>query len=40
MPKINKKQPPKSINADLTSLYFTALFIGAKISGKTYGKIN
>jgi hypothetical protein len=37
MPKINKKQPPKSINPDLTSLYFTALFIGAKNSGKTYG---
>jgi hypothetical protein len=39
MPKINKKQPPKSINPDLTSLYFTALFIGAKTSGKTYGLV-
>ena len=39
MPKINKRQPPKSTNPDLTSLYFTALFIGAKNSGKTYGLV-
>ena len=39
MPKINKKQPPKSTNPDLTSLYFTSLFIGAKNSGKTYGLV-
>jgi predicted house-cleaning noncanonical NTP pyrophosphatase (MazG superfamily) len=39
MPKINKRQPPKSINPDLTSLYFTSLFIGAKNSGKTYGLV-
>lgn len=39
VPKVNKKEPPKSINPDLTALYFTALFIGAKNSGKTYGII-
>ncbi len=27
------------MNPDLTSLYFTALFIGAKNSGKTYGLV-
>jgi hypothetical protein len=39
MPKINNKQPPKSTNPDLTSLHFTALFIGAKNLGKTYGLV-
>jgi hypothetical protein len=39
MPKRNKKQPPESINPDLTSLYFTALFLCAKHSGKTYGLV-
>ena len=28
--KVNKKSPPMSINKDLTPLYFTAMFIGAK----------
>ena len=28
--KVNKKSPPRSVNNDLTSLYFTAMFIGAK----------
>jgi len=37
--KVNKKQPPKSINPDLTSCYFTSMFIGAKNSGKTYGLV-
>ncbi len=31
--KINKKSPPRSVNQDLTPLYFTAKFIGAKNSG-------
>lgn len=39
IPKVNKKQPPKSINPDLTPFYFTAMFIGAKNSGKTYGLV-
>ena len=37
LPPINKKEPPRSINQDLTSCYFSAMFIGAKNSGKTYG---
>jgi hypothetical protein len=37
--KVNKKDPPRSINPDLTPLYFTAMFIGAKCSGKTYGLV-
>ncbi len=37
--KVNKKDPPRSINPDLTPLYFTAMFIGAKNSGKTYGLV-
>lgn len=39
LPKINKKQPPRSVNFDLTPLYFSALFVGAKNSGKTYGLV-
>ena len=37
--KVNKKSPPRSVNNDLTSLYFTAMFIGAKNSGKSYGLV-
>ena len=37
--KVNKKSPPQSTNPDLTPLYFTAMFIGAKCSGKTYGLV-
>ena len=37
--KVNKKSPPMSINKDLTPLYFTAMFIGAKNSGKSYGLV-
>jgi hypothetical protein len=37
--KVNKKSPPRSVNSDLTSLYFTAMFIGAKNSGKSYGLV-
>jgi hypothetical protein len=37
--KVNKKSPPRSINPDLTPLYFTAMFIGAKNSGKSYGLV-
>jgi len=36
-PKMNKKPTPKSINGELTSCYFSALFLGAKNSGKTTG---
>ncbi len=39
MPTVNKKQPSKSTNPELTFLYYTALFIGAKNSGKTYGLV-
>jgi hypothetical protein len=39
LPKINKKQPPRSSNLDLVPLYFSALFIGAKNSGKSYGLV-
>ena len=35
--KTNKKPTPKSINPDLTSCYFSAMFLGAKNSGKTTG---
>ncbi len=37
--KVNKKSPPRSISPDLTPLYFTAMFIGAKSSGKSYGLV-
>ncbi len=37
--KVNKKTPPMSINKDLTPFYFTAMFIGAKNSGKSYGLV-
>jgi hypothetical protein len=37
--KVNKKSPPMSINKDLTPFYFTAMFIGAKNSGKSYGLV-
>jgi len=37
LPKINKKSPPRSVNPDLTSCYFSACFVGAKNSGKSYG---
>ena len=37
--KVYKKSPPRSINPDLTPLYFTAMFIGAKNSGKSYGLV-
>ena len=37
LPTINKKSPPRSINPDLTSCYFSACFVGAKNSGKSYG---
>ena len=35
--KTNKKPTPKSINPNLTSCYFSAMFLGAKNSGKTTG---
>jgi hypothetical protein len=35
--KTNKKPTPKSTNNNLTSCYFSAMFLGAKNSGKTTG---
>ncbi len=37
--KINKKQPPMSIDKDLPPCFFTSIFIGSKGSGKTYSLI-
>ena len=37
--KVKKPNPPRSINGNLVPLYFTALFVGAKNSGKTYGLV-
>ena len=37
LPHINKKSPPRSVNPDLTPCYFSACFVGAKNSGKSYG---
>ncbi len=34
--KGKNKSPPRCVNNDWTSLYFTAMFIGAKNSGKSY----
>ena len=39
IPKVNKKEPPSSINKDLTPFFFTSMFIGSKNSGKTYGLV-
>ncbi len=39
VPKVNKKEPPRSINKDLTPFFFTSMFIGAENSGKTYGLV-
>ena len=39
IPKVNKKEPPRSINNDLTPFFFTSMFIGSKNSGKTYGLV-
>ena len=36
---VKKPKPPRSINQHLVPLYFTALFVGAKNSGKTYGLV-
>jgi hypothetical protein len=37
LPKMNKKPTPKSTNPNLISCYFSAMFLGAKNSGKTTG---
>ena len=37
--KVNKKSPPQSSNKDLPALYHTALFIGAKGTGKSYSLV-
>jgi len=39
IPKVNKKEPPRSVNNDLTPFYFTSMFIGSKNSGKSYGLV-
>ncbi len=39
IPKVNKKEPPRSINNDLTPFFFTSMFIGSKNSGKSYGLV-
>jgi len=39
VPKVNKKEPPRNVNNDLTPFFFTSMFIGAKNSGKTYGLV-
>ncbi len=38
-PKINKRPTPKSTNINSTSCYFSAMFLGAKNSGKTTGLV-
>ena len=40
LPKMNKKPTPKSINSNLTSWYFSVLFIGAKIVVKLLDYVN
>jgi hypothetical protein len=37
--KVNKKPTPKSDNPNLTRMFFSSLFVGAKNSGKTYGLV-
>jgi hypothetical protein len=37
--KVKKPKPPRSTNTFLVPLYFTACFVGAKNSGKTYGLV-
>ena len=37
--KVNKKPTPKSDNPNLTHMFFSSLFVGAKNSGKTYGLV-
>ena len=39
IPKVNKKEPPRSINNDLTPPFFTSMFIRSKNSEKTYGLV-
>ena len=39
IPKVNKKEPPRSVNNDLTPFFFTSMFIGSKNSGKSYGLV-
>jgi hypothetical protein len=39
VPKVTKKESPRSINKDLTPFFFTSMFICAKNSGKTYGLV-
>ncbi len=39
IPNVNKKEPPRSINYDLTPFFFTSMFIGSKNSGKSYGLV-
>ncbi len=39
IPKVNKKEPPRSVNNDLTPFFLTSMFIGSKNSGKRYGLV-
>ena len=39
IPKVNQKDPPRSVNRDLTPFYFTSMFIGSKNSGKSWGLV-
>jgi hypothetical protein len=39
IPKVNKKETPRSVNNDLTPFFFTSMFIGSKNSGKSYGLV-
>ncbi len=37
--KVNNKSLSRSMKPDLTPLYFTGMFIGARNSGKSYGLV-
>ena len=39
IPKVNKKEPPRSVNNDLTPFFFTSMFIGSKNSDKSDGLV-
>lgn len=40
LPKMNKTPTPKSTNPNLTTCYFSAMFLGAKDSVKLRGYVN
>jgi hypothetical protein len=39
IPKVNKKEPPRSVNNDLAPFVFTSMFIGSKNNGKSCGLV-